>query len=515
MEREPSPVPPPPLLRIRGLGKSFAGTRALDGVDLDVGAGELHALLGENGAGKSTLIKILAGVHRADAGRILWRGREADPGRAGSALPISFIHQDLGLVGGMTVAENVAVVAGYRRTRAGLISWPRTRAAAADALAALGGGIDPDAPVAGLRAAERSLVAIARAMAVRADLLVLDEPTAALPEADVERLLAALRRLRARGLGLLYVTHRLDEVFRVADRVTVLRDGRRVGARAVAATRPEELVRLIVGRPLDEVFGGAASRGRAAGGGELLRVDGLVTDGAGPVSFALAEGETLALVGLRGAGHHAVGRALAGDLPARAGRLRLGGAPYRPRSPAEAVAAGVGFVSSRRGEEGIAASLAVRENLFANPAAAGRGARRWLGGAAERAAAVAALGRFAVRPREPELPVAKLSGGNQQKVVLARWLEAGPRRLLVLEEPTFGVDVGAKAEIYRLLDRRARGDGDGGGGVLLISSDFEEVAGVAHRALVLDRGRIAAEIPRARLSVAELIRRAAGGTLAA
>jgi ribose transport system ATP-binding protein len=490
-----------PLLGIAGLSKRFAGTQALAEVGLEVVPGEVHALLGENGAGKSTLIKILAGVHRADAGRIELRGRAVDP--AAETLPISFIHQDLGLVDTMTVAENVAVLAGYRR-RAGLISWRRTRAAAMEALGAVGGGIDPGAKVGTLRAAERSLVAIARALAVATDLLVLDEPTAALPEADVERLLAALRGLRARGLGVIYVTHRLDEVFRIADRVTVLRDGRCVGTRAVAGTRPDELVHLIVGRALGEVF--PRPRSAAGSASALLRVDGLVTNGAGPVSIELPPGEILALVGLRGAGHHAVGRAVAGDLPVRAGHLWLGGEPYAPRSPAAAVAAGVGFVSSRRGEEGIAPNLAVRENLFVNPAALARGAWRLLGGAAERGEAALALGRFGVRPREPELPIAKLSGGNQQKVVVARWLEAR-RRLLVLEEPTFGVDVGAKAEIYRLLDEATAA----GGGVLLVSSDFEEVALIAHRALVFDRGRIVAEIPRGELTVQHLTRCASAG----
>jgi ribose transport system ATP-binding protein len=490
-----------PLLAVRGLTKRFAGTLALDGVDLEVRAGEVHALLGENGAGKSTLIKILAGVHGADAGEVTVRGRRFEP-RA-ERLPISFIHQDLGLVDGMTVAENVAVLAGYAR-RHGLISWRRTRAAAAAALAALGGGIDPDARVRDLRAAERSLVAIARALAIRADVLVLDEPTAALPEADVARLLDALRRLRAGGIGILYVSHRLDEVFRIADRVTVLRDGRRVGTVPVAETTPQALVQMIVGRPLGELF----VRPRTAAAETMLKVEGLVTNGAGPVSFEVHTGEVLGLVGLRGAGHHAVGRALFGDLPLRAGTLRLGGSAYAARTPAGAVGRGLGFVSSKRGEESLAPNLVLRENLYMNPAAR-PGSPAFLGDARERAASLAALRRFAVRPSEPELPIVNLSGGNQQKVVLARWLEAGSR-LLVLEEPTFGVDVGAKAEIYRLLDTAL----GGGRAVLLISSDFEEVAGIAHRALVFDRGRIVAEVPREGLSVPRLTALAAGAAAA-
>ena len=489
----------PALLSVRGLTKRFTGTLALDGVDLDVRAGEVHALLGENGAGKSTLIKLLAGVHAADGGELLWRGGPA----AASGLPIAFIHQDLGLVDSMTVAENVAVTAGYRR-RLGLIDWTATRARAAAALDAVGGGIDPEARVGSLRAAERSLVAIARALAVNADLIVLDEPTAALPEADVARLLAVLGELRRRGLGILYVTHRLDEVFRIADRVTVLRDGRKVVTADVAAMTAASLVGHIVGRSLGELF----HRPPAGSGRPLLRVEGLVTLGAGPVSFDLAEGEVLALVGLRGAGHHAVGRSLYGEQARRAGRVRLAGAERDAASPAAAAEAGVGFVSSKRGEESIAANLALRENLFMNPRAAG--GRRRIGDSRERKDASEALRAFGVRPPEPEIPIANLSGGNQQKVVMARWL-VGTARLLILEEPTFGVDVGAKGEIYRLLGESVQA----GRGVLLISSDFEEVAGLCHRALVLDRGRIVAEVPAGELGVARLVSLAGGGERAA
>jgi ribose transport system ATP-binding protein len=479
------------ILEALGLTKRFAGTLALDGVDLEIRSGEVHALLGENGAGKSTLIKILAGVYRADAGEVRVRSRPVD--LRTERLPLSFIHQDLGLVDSLTVAESVAVQAGYRR-RHGLISWRATREAAAEALAALGGGIDPDARVGGLRAAERSLVGIARALAVEADVLVLDEPTAALPEADVARLLAALRGLRGRGLGILYVSHRLDEVFRIADRVTVLRDGRRVGCEAVSATTPGRLVELIVGRPLEELFRAPPPAAAAT----LLEVEGLVTAGAGPVSFSLHAGEILGLVGLRGAGHHAIGRALFGDLERRAGRIVLSGRELTIRSSAEAVALGIGFVSSKRGEESVAPNLAVRENLFMNPAAGPR-SYRLLGGGGERGQSRRTLDRFGVRPPEPEIPIIDLSGGNQQKVVLARWIEAGAR-LLVLEEPTFGVDVGAKAEIYRLL-RQAL---EQGRGVRLISSERDEVAGACHRALVFDRGRIATAVSGADLTVPRL-----------
>jgi ribose transport system ATP-binding protein len=487
-----------PLLAIAGLTKRFTGTLALDRVDFEVRAGEVHALLGENGAGKSTLIKVLAGVHRADAGDIRFAGRPVDP--HAEKLPVTFIHQDLGLVDTMTVAENVALIAGYPR-RGGLISWAAARAVAVRALARMGGGVDPDALVGDLPAAEKSIVAIARAMAVRCDLLVLDEPTAALPEADVTRLLDALRRLRAAGVGMIYVTHRLDEVFRIADRVTVLRDGRRVHMSAVADTTPSGLVHDIVGRSLSELF----IRHSAEAAGTVLAVNGLVADGVGPVSFSIAQGEILGLVGLRGAGHRAVGRAVFGDCAIAAGALALDGRSLAPASPEDAIRRRIGFVSSKRREESLAPSMTVRENLFVNPVANGVGLLQPIRPADEHARCLKSLVRFSVRPRDPERIIATLSGGNQQKVVVARWMEAGCR-LLVLEEPTFGVDVGSKAEIYQLLEEAL----DRGLAVLLISSDFEEVAGICHRALIFDRGRVTAELSRGDLSPARLTSLASG-----
>ncbi|WP_119272967.1 sugar ABC transporter ATP-binding protein [Taklimakanibacter deserti] len=488
----------PPLLAIARLTKRFTGTLALDEVDLEVRAGEVHALLGENGAGKSTLIKVLAGVHRADNGEIRLDGRPVDP--EAEKLPITFIHQDLGLVDTMTVAENVALIAGYPR-RNGLISWAAARTVAVNALERMGGGVDPDARVGDLPAADKSIVAIARAMAVRCDLLVLDEPTAALPEADVTRLLDVLKRLRANGVGIVYVTHRLDEVFRIADRVTVLRDGRRVRSCAIADTTPSALVHDIVGRSLAELFIKPSAKTSA----KVLDVDGLIADGVGPVSFSIAQGEILSLVGLRGAGHRAIGRAIFGDSAITAGTLSLAGEKLKPASPEEAIRRQIGFVSSKRREESLAPSMTVRENLFVNPVTNGMRLLQPIRPAHEQERCLNSLIRFSVRPRDPERIIATLSGGNQQKVIVARWMEAGCR-LLVLEEPTFGVDVGSKAEIYQLLEEAL----DQGLAVLLISSDFEEVAGICHRALIFDRGRVTAELPRSELSLARLTALASG-----
>ncbi|WBO61769.1 sugar ABC transporter ATP-binding protein [Streptomyces camelliae] len=485
-----------PLVRIRGLAKRFGGTLALDGVDLDVRAGSVLALLGPNGAGKSTLIKVLAGVHPADAGRITVDGHPL--GSHAASRSMSFIHQDLGLVEWMTIAENFALTIGYPR-RAGLISWPRTRERCAEALEAVAGHLDPDTPIAGLGPAERSLVAIGRALAACARLIVLDEPTARLPAADCARLFRVLHTLRDQGHGILYVTHRLDEVYEVADTFAVLRDGRLVSHGPLAGHSPARLVHDIVG---EEPARHRPATG-PAGGPAVLTLDGARTTGTGTVTLRLRAGEVLGLVGLSGAGHMDLGRALAGALPLLGGQVLLGGRPYRPGTVAEAVALGVGFVPGDRQREGCAAGLTVRENLLANPRAGDMPALHWISPRRERAQATELIERFAVRPRDSEAPIAALSGGNQQKVLIGRCLRVD-LRLLILEEPTASVDVGAKTAVYRLLDEALAA----GLAVLLVSTDFEEVAGVCRRALVFVRGCVTTELSGAGLTVAGLTRAA-------
>jgi ribose transport system ATP-binding protein len=493
-----------PLLVLEGIVKQFTGTLALDHVDFDVRRGEIHALLGQNGAGKSTLIKILAGIYPPTAGRVRWKGEDVVPGS--SPLPITFIHQDLGLVDTMTVAENVAILAGYPR-RNGIIDWRAAATAARDALVLMDSRIDPEARVGTLSAAEKSIVAIARALATRCDLLVLDEPTAALPAAEVDLLLTTLQRLKASGIGLIYVTHRLDEVFRIADRVTVLRDGRRIATRDSAATTPGDLVEWIVGGALAQTEFATTP----ASDEVLLALDGLVVgqeDGSGfvgPVSLSVRRGETLGLVGLRGAGHHALGRALFGALKKTAGTVRFKGAPIAVDGPNGAIRSGIGFVSSRRAEESLAGGLSVLENLYLYAGARGVPALRPVNRLRELVSCRQALARFSVRPPNPLPPIVTLSGGNQQKVVVARWMESQVE-LLVLEEPTIGVDVGSKAEIYRDLDHAH----ERGRAILLISSDFEEVEKVCHRALVFNRGRVTAELHRPDITVGRLTALAAG-----
>ncbi|MER5719058.1 sugar ABC transporter ATP-binding protein [Streptomyces sp. NPDC002132] len=485
-----------PLVRIRGLRKRFGGTVALAGVDLEVHAGSVLALLGPNGAGKSTLIKVLSGVHRADEGRITVDGHPL--GSHAASHSMSFIHQDLGLVEWMSVAENIALCTGYAR-RAGLISWRRTREDCAGALRIVAAHLDADTPIARLSPAERSLVAIARALASRARLIVLDEPTARLPAADCTRLFRVLHSLRDRGHAILYVSHRLDEVYEVADAFAVLRDGHLVGHGRLADRSRARLVHDIVGEEPAERRPARVT----ADGPAVLTLEGVRTAGAGPVSAELRAGEVLGLVGLSGAGHMDLGRALAGARPILDGTVLLGGRPYRPRTVADAVGLGVGLVPGDRQREGCLAGLTVRENLLANPRAGGPPAPRWMRPSRERAEATALMERFAVRPQDCEAPIATLSGGNEQKVMISRWLRVN-LRLLILEEPTASVDVGAKAAVYRLLDE-ALADGLA---VLLISTDFEEVADVCGRALVFVGGSVTSELSGPDLTVAGLTRSA-------
>ena len=496
------------VLSFEGVTKRFGGTVAVSGVTLSLGRGEILALLGENGAGKSTLIKCLAGIHTPDEGRILVDGtpyRHLDAKRDARP-PVAFIHQDLGLIDWMTVAENIALGVGYGRRRGiarGLIDWRATRERAVTSLETLGAGIDPDERIMALSRTERSLVAIARALASDAAIIVLDEPTASLPADEVDRLLATLRSLRETGVAMIYVSHRLDEVFAVADRVAVLRDGRLVACEDVADIDPAGLVTAIVGTAPSEVF----TRAPAPTGPVRLRLDHFETAVAGPVDLALRGGEIVGLVGLRGAGQEAIGRALFGAATITAGRASLDETAFRPLSPGHAIADGVGLLAGDRVGESLGMSLTIRENMFLNPGALGRRLLQPRAVGRECDEAQAAGARMGLRPNEPRRPVETLSGGNQQKVVLARWL-AIARRVLVLEEPTAGVDVGAKAEIYGLLrDALA-----GGLAILVVSTDFEEVANICHRALVLSRGAVVAEIDGDALSVASLLAAASAGT---
>jgi ribose transport system ATP-binding protein len=480
------------VLAVHGLECEFGATRALRGIDLTVYAGEVLALLGENGAGKSTLIKILAGVQRPTAGVIRLggdvfpHGLTADQARAHG---LAFVHQDLGLLESLSVAENIAHVTGFQSSR-GLISWRRQTSLARDLLARWEIDIDPSTPVHELEAAQRSLVAVARAVATDAKVIVFDEPTASLPRHDVELLFGAVDRLRRGGVAVVYVTHRLGEVARLADRAAVLRDGALVGTVTVAESTEREIVEMIVGAKLEH-----ERLERAAPQGDLLELRDLAGDGAESVSLTLRRGEILALVGLIGAGHRTLGRMVAGAETATAGEMRLSGESYRPRTPGEAQRRGVVYVPGDRHGEGSFPSLDTGTNFSLRD----RLTTAFASMRKERAAAGRVFTEWRVVPSAPDRTFATLSGGNQQKVVLAKWMTPRPE-VIVAEEPTAGIDIGTKRAIYERLAEAARS----GSGVLLLSSDAEEVAVIADRAIVFAHGRPRTELSGAALTASRI-----------
>lgn len=480
-----------PLLSVDGIDKSFFATHAAIDVRFTVEQGEIVSLLGENGAGKSTVIKMLAGVYKPDRGRMLLAG--ADLETPGTRKNISFVHQNLGLVEWMTVAENIAQGLGYPR-KFGLISGKGMREQAERVLASVGGGIDPDARIFDLPRTERSLLAIARGLVSNPKLLVLDEPTASLPAADVERLFTVLRALRDTGVGMIYVSHRLDEIYQISQRAVVMRNGRVVADRSVKDLSPDELVELIVGRSTESTsFDPPKPDVR-------IRLEDLVVPGAGPVSFDVHRGEVVALCGLRGSGQEPIGRAIVGAVRVTGGSMELDGAAYAPKSTYVAVKRGLGFATSNRETESVAPGLSARENLFLNPRVWGRRSWMFRTSKAEKTDAIRYLKAFDVRPSDPEISLDTFSGGNQQKVILARWFGI-ERSTVVLEEPTMGVDVGAKADIYGLLRDAVRS----GTAAIVVSTDMEEVAKIAHRAIVFGRGQVVAELSGNDLTVSRLV----------
>lgn len=491
--------PPVPVLSVQDVWKRFVGTQALSGLGLEIHGGEIHAFLGANGAGKSTLIRILAGVHKADSGEIRYKGELMEP--SALAARVSIVHQDLGLIDSMTVGENMAIGHDYPRSRLGLIDWRAVRGRAADLLAGLGAVLPMDKAVSTLSQAERSIVAIARALSRDVDLLILDEPTASLPEADVERLFAVLDRLRRRQVAIIYVTHRLDEVFRIADAATVIRDGRTVAVHRPLAISSDQLVSEIVGHVPQR-----SRKCRAAEAGEVvLSLVGAYAKGCGPIDLHVRRGEITGLTGLRGQGQEATGRVIAGAQALSHGEMQAGGRPISFPDTAAAIKAGIGFGSGRRAEEGIARSLTVQENLFLNPLNFGAGPLSFRWPARETGDAVRILNRFQVKPADPSRSIATLSGGNQQKVVLAR-LAGQNYRIVVLEDPTIGVDIGVKAEIYRMMSEDART----GTTYIVVSSDFEELIEVCDRVLAFDRGRIVDELMSDRLTTEALTHAVSG-----
>jgi len=485
------------MLSLGGVRKSYSGVEVLHGIDLDANEGEVLAVVGANGAGKSTLIKILCGAVKRDGGVITVGGRPEQLGNphAAQALGIRTVHQELSLVPDLSVTENILL--GDLPTKNGLVDWPAAHTRARALLDRTGfSGIDVRTPARRLSVARQQMVEIAKAMAAEPRILILDEPSAVLAGDDLDQLFALIRSLRADGVLVLYVSHRLEEIMAIADRVTVMRDGVITATTTPAETSEAELVRLMAGRRLDQIY----PERRSSPGAELLRTNGLCRAGCfADVSVAVRAGEVVGMFGLVGSGRSELAEVLFGAAPRTAGEVLLAGRPAKLRSPKEAIAAGVALVTEDRKATGLVLDLSVRDN--ASLATMRTFRRRGLIDRVRQARSVEDMAeKLDVRPRGIAKPVKQLSGGNQQKVVLSKWLLAKPK-VLILDEPTRGVDVAARVDLYRMVDELTRA----GLGVLMISSDLTEVLGMSDRVLVMHEGRVVADLPSAETNEEEVL----------
>jgi ribose transport system ATP-binding protein len=482
------------LLELHGITKAFSGFRVLEGVDFDVRPAEVHALAGENGAGKSTLMNIVSGVLPADSGAIRWEGREIRPRtpRDAQNLGIAFVHQELALAPELTAAENIFL--GRHPATRGWVRWREIYGRAGEILCELGHDIDPRRRVAELSLAQQQLVEIARALAFQSRLIIMDEPTAPLTAKDAEGLFRTIGALRARGVSVIYISHRLREVFQIADRVTVMRDGRRVFTQATSGTTHEDLVRAMVGEDLKARMSEATPCSSPRE--EALRVN-------GDRNLVVRRGEVVGLAGLAGAGRTELLEWLFGADGAPARRVTVNGREVTIRSPRDAIREGMGLVPDDRKGKGLVLGASLCENI----ALPGRRGRLFLRGADERRAAGRLMGELRIRVVSLDQPLRHLSGGNQQKAVLAKWLSAGSS-IFLLDEPTRGVDVRSKAEIYDIIRALcARGCA-----VLLASSELEELLALSDRIVVMHRGRIAGELTREEANEERIMKLATGGS---
>jgi ABC-type sugar transport system ATPase subunit len=473
-----------PILQMHGISKAYPGVQALDKVDFEVRAAEVHALVGENGAGKSTLIKILSGVISPDEGQIILYGNELSIKGPREALDagIATISQELMLVPQLSVAENI-LLGRLPNGRFDRVEWQEMRRQAKQALSTLGLDLDPDAQVGSLSVAEQQATEIARVLSRQADIIIMDEPTSALAEPEAEHLLNYVKLLRTQGKAIIFITHRLDEVFRIADRITVLRDGLKVESLAMNETTPNEVITMMVGRSVDILF----TKEEKSIGKPILEVRNLKRRGAFDVSYTLHRGEILGLAGLMGAGRTDAMRALFGVDPFDSGEIWIAGQSISSIAPRKMIAAGLGLAPEDRKRDGLVLGMSVGDNL--NLAALSK-LDRWgiRNRSRERKIAIDQFVDLSIQAPSLGTEVITLSGGNQQKVVIGKWLATEPS-ILILDEPTRGIDIGAKAEVYTIMQDLARQ----GVGIIFISSELNEIINICDRILVMCEGKIAAE----------------------
>jgi len=488
------------LLEMRGIGKTFPGVKALEGVHLAVREGQVHALLGENGAGKSTLIKILSGAYAKDEGQIYFEGKpvEIRSPHDAQALGISTIYQEFNLARDLTVAENIFLGALPRKGMT--VDWPAVKAGAREILDRLGVTFSTDTQIASLSAAGQQLVEIAKALNRKTRILIMDEPSALLGEKDLENLFRVVRSLQAQGIGIIYISHRLKEIFELADEVTILKDWRYVATRKVSEVTMDDLVKLMIGRDLKDVY----PKRTVEPGEVLLEVNNvsqpkLLRD----ISFQLHAGEIVGFAGIVGSGRTELARAIFGADSCK-GEMRIDGKPYKPGSPSEAIRRGVALVTEDRKGQGLFLKLNVRINTTISGL---KQLTRYgvIQFAKELALVKKMINDLSIKTPNAGFLVVNMSGGNQQKVVLARWLSVGTR-IFLLDEPTRGIDVGSKSEIYQIMDKLTKQ----GVGIIMISSELPEVLGMSDRIMVMRQGRIVKELSRAEASEEAIMQYAVG-----
>ncbi|KRE45301.1 sugar ABC transporter ATP-binding protein [Paenibacillus sp. Soil724D2] len=492
------------LLEMKGISKSFPGVKVLEQVDFTLHRGEVHALMGENGAGKSTLMKILGGIYTKDSGSITVNGNVYDIASPSMAqnLGIVIIHQELNMVPHLTVMENIFLGREFTYGKSKLISWRRMRQESHRYLSQLGLNIDPGTLVNELSVGQQQMVEIAKALSMKAEILVLDEPTAALTDREIEALFLVIASLKEKGVGMIYISHRMEEIFRICDQVTVMRDGHYIGTEYIANTTMDHLVKMMVGREIKDRF----PKVKVTLGEEKLTVNGLTQKGKlHDISLTVRAGEIVGIAGLMGAGRTELAKALFGVTPIDRGTISINGKPVSIHKPIDAIHAGIGLITEDRKDEGLLLPLSVNDNL-ALPNLKILSSFGFMNRSKERELSDSMIKKLLIKTPNSEQKVGSLSGGNQQKVVIGKWLATNPQ-VLILDEPTRGVDIGAKKEIYDLMNELV----SQGVAILMISSELPEVLGMSDRILVMHEGKISGEFTQEDASQEKIMLSATGG----
>ncbi|TFB12943.1 sugar ABC transporter ATP-binding protein [Filobacillus milosensis] len=492
-----------PLIEMKGISKSFVGNKVLDNVNFEVRAGEVHALLGENGAGKSTLMKILTGIYQRDEGEVLVKGEPVHFQSANDSEKkgIAVIHQELNIIPYLTVMENMFLGREIKYGKTGFINKKRMVQKTKEYLDQLGVEINPLAKAKELSVGQQQMVEIAKALSLNAEVIVMDEPTAALTDREIERLFNVVEKLREQGVGIVYISHRMEEIFKICDRISVLRDGEYIGTREVENVEYDEIISMLVGRELGTLFPERDTKV----GQVRLKVENLSSDMFNDISFEVKEGEILGVAGLMGAGRSEIMQALFGYRDLENGKIYIDGQETKIKKPLDAIKAGIGFVTEDRKEEGLVLTMSVREN-FTLTNLKDVSNQSIISGQKESQFVNSMISRFNVKTSGMEQEVKSLSGGNQQKIVIGKWLGINPK-ILILDEPTRGVDVGAKKEIYQIMNELT----EQGVSIIMISSELPEVLGMSDRIMVIHEGQIGAELNRDEADQEKIMFAATGG----